>query len=161
MSAAAGKMLAAVEELGFVGVLQAGEHDAVALRYRRPEHGGVWGVAVWRGETLIFCWVVTPGGFVEKGAESLLPFLAGPAAQAQYEARRAETNARAAATRALTAELKAALLPRLAEMMAAEPPVPREWLAGGLTCDGKRVARFVDAIDKGRNDHAGRDRAAG
>jgi hypothetical protein len=162
MSVAAGKMLAAVQAIGYVGVLQEGV-GAVALRCRRPVPGGMWAVMVWQGEALVFCWVVTSAGFVEKGAASILPYLEGEAAAAEYARKRAEATAKAAVTRAETEALRLALMPRVMEMLALEDPVPMGWMTGGLVGETKKLRKLIAKgeadRDAGRAD--ARDRAGG
>lgn len=156
-SAAAGKMLAAVQALGYVGVLQEGA-GAVALRCRRPEPGGMWAVMVWQDEKLVFCWVVTPAGFVEKSVTSVLPYLEGEAATARHAEKRAETVAKSAATRALTAEYRDGPIGvRIGELRAAGVAV--EWVAGGLIGDVKIIRKLAEKWTG--EEHDERDRAGG
>lgn len=149
-----------IEALGYITHVQHGAHAAVALRYRRAEPGGTWGVLVWQAGQLVFSWAVTRDGFRETGVQALLPLLAGPEAVAEYAAKRKAANDKAAATQWLTGILEPLITPVLRERLALED-FPREWLAGGLVCDGKRIASFVKKIEKGEASADGRDRAGG
>lgn len=163
---AARKMLAAVQALGFAGhVVQRG--DAVALRFRRPVGDPPrWGFAVWsrslRGGWAAKCvWVIEPTGFVQLGAESLLPYLGGADAYRDYLDKRAEINARAAQTRAAKAERKA-LVEWIAGLWAAVPAVPRAWMAGGLAGDPAELDQMItEGEEVHRDRERERDRAGG
>ena len=115
-----------------------------------------WAGGAWKLE---FCQAVSEGGFKALGVESLLPYLEGEIAYGEYLRKRAETNEKAAATRALTAIFEPLITPVLRELLAAG--VPRAWLAGGLVCDGKRITVFLKKIDKGEEQGDGADRAGG
>ena len=108
-----------------------------------------------------------PAGFAEKSSASVLPYLEGEEAAAEYERKRAETNAKSAASRAETkAETKAltaALGPRVAELLALEVPVPREWMTGGLVGETVKLRKLIAKGEVDRNAGRGdtRDRAGG
>lgn len=154
------ELVGKIEALGYLTCTQTGAHGATAVRYRRAEHGGTWGVLVWQDGKLIFSWVVTREGFREVGVQALLPFLAGPEELAEHQRRRRAANDKAAATRWLTGILEPLITPRLIELKAT-PDVPERWYAGGLVCDGKRISAFLKKIEKGEARGDERDRAGG